>query len=129
MPQWQHIEVGDDVRLAPTLALGVTRVDPGRALVLRGGVPMGALAAPYDFTWAFVVCTGPADSTRLVVRERYRYAHWWVALLVEPVELVSALMSQKMLRGIRDRAQGAGAAGSEQALRGPTPVTAPRAAM
>ena len=30
---------------------------------------------------------------------------WWAALLVEPVELVSFLMSQKMLRGIRARAE------------------------
>ncbi len=106
MTQWQHIEVGDDVRLAPTLALRVTRVDPGRVLVLRGGVPIGDMAAPYDFTWAFVICKGPADTTRLVVRERYRYANRWVTLLVEPVELISTLMSQKMLRGIRDRAEG-----------------------
>ncbi len=109
--KWQHIQVGDEVRLAPTLALGVTRVDPGRALVLRGGVPMGSTAPPYDFTWAFVLREGPAGTTRLVVRERYGYAHWWAVLIVEPVELVSALMSRKMLRGIRDRAESRTAAG------------------
>ena len=128
MPKWQHIKVGDDVRLTPTLALGVTRVDPGRALVLRGGVPIGARAAPYDFTWAFIVGRGPAETTRLVVRERYRYAHWWVALLVEPVELISALMSHKMLRGIRDRAEGAGTARLGRAFRSPVLTTVAQAA-
>lgn len=47
-------------------------LEPGRSLVLRGGVPMGATPPPYDFTWA--------------------------RFLVEPVEAVSFVMSQKMLR-------------------------------
>jgi hypothetical protein len=61
--------------------------------------------APYDFTWAFVVEDRPDGSTRLVVRERYAYTRRWARLLVEPVAVVSFLMSQKMLRGIRDRAE------------------------
>jgi hypothetical protein len=44
-------------------------------------------------------------STRLVVRERYGYSHRWARLLVEPVELISFLMSQRMLRGIKERAE------------------------
>jgi hypothetical protein len=44
-------------------------------------------------------------ATRLLVRERYGYASWWAPLLVEPVQVVSFLMTQKMLRGIRDRAE------------------------
>lgn len=104
--QWQSIQVGDDVRLHPDVALVVAQVEPGRALVLRGAVPIGRASAPYDFTWAFVLCDGPDGTTRLVVRERYRYSRWWSVLLVEPVELVSAVMSERMLRGIRDRAEG-----------------------
>jgi hypothetical protein len=45
------------------------------------------------------------ETTRLVVRERYAYKRPWARLLVEPTELVSFVMSQKMLRGIRDRAE------------------------
>ena len=52
VPQWQDLKVGDQVKLHPEVGLGVAVVEPGRALVLRGGVPMGA-AASYDFTWAF----------------------------------------------------------------------------
>ena len=105
VPEWQQIEVGHEVALAPDMNLAVAAVVPGQALVLHGGVPMGDRSSPYDFTWAFVLVEQPDGTTRLVVRERYAYDRSWVALLVEPVEAVSFLMSQKMLRGIRDRAE------------------------
>ena len=66
---------------------------------------MGEVAAPYDMTWAFVLRDAPDGCARLVVRERYRYERWWARLLVEPVELVSFLMSQRMLHGIKQRAE------------------------
>jgi hypothetical protein len=44
-------------------------------------------------------------TTRLIVRERYAYLASWAGLLAEPVEMVSFLMSQRMLRGIRERAE------------------------
>lgn len=103
--EWQDIAVGDEVRLHPEVSLAVTVVEPGRALVLRRAVPVGATAGPYDMTWAFVLRDGPGDTTRLVVRERYRYVARWAALIVEPVELVSSVMSKRMLRGIRQRAE------------------------
>jgi hypothetical protein len=60
---------------------------------------------PYDFTWAFVLVAAGPGATRLVVRERYGYRARWVPLMVEPVAIVSFVMTQRMLRGIRDRAQ------------------------
>jgi hypothetical protein len=107
VPAWQDVTVGDPVNLAPEVALTVAMVDPPQAFVLSGGVPMGETAPPYDFSWAFVL-DGQDRTTRLIVRERYAYARWWTPLLVEPVELVSFLMHQKMLRGLRDRAELAG---------------------
>jgi hypothetical protein len=107
VPEWQSIAVGDAVRLHPDVALRVAAVDPGRALVLRGGVAMGSAAPPYDFTWAFAVRAQGDGITRLVVRERYAYTRWWSALLVEPVQLISFVMSRRMLLGIRRRAQDA----------------------
>ena len=71
---------------------------------------MGTLPAPYDFTWAFALLDPPAGGTRLLVRERYQYLSWWSALLVEPVELVSLVMTQRMLRGIKSRAESTGSA-------------------
>jgi hypothetical protein len=106
--QWQDLKVGDQVKLHPEVALGVAVVEPGRALVLRGGVPMGATPPPYDFTWAFVVREQPEGTTRLLVRERYGYTQRWASLLVEPVAVVAFVMSQRMLRGIRDRAERGG---------------------
>jgi hypothetical protein len=105
VPEWQAINVGDQVNLHPEVGLVVALVDPERVLVLRGGVPMGRTQPPYDFTWAFIVRPGPAGASRLLVRERYSYSRRWAPLLVEPVELISFVMSQRMLRGIRERAE------------------------
>jgi hypothetical protein len=108
VPDWQDLKVGDQVKLHPEVGLGVTAVEPGRALVLRGGVPMGAVPPPYDTTWAFVLREQADGTTRLLVRERYAYTQRWAPLLVEPVAVVAFVMSQRMLRGVRDRAERAG---------------------
>jgi hypothetical protein len=104
VPAWQDVTVGDAVNLAPEVALTVATVDPPRAFVLSGGVPMGEAAPPYDFSWSFVL-DGQGSTSRLIVRERYLYTRWWAPLLVEPITAISFLMSQKMLRSIRDRAE------------------------
>jgi hypothetical protein len=105
VPEWQDVRVGDQVRLAPEVALFVVFLERGRSLVLRGGIPIGKTAPPYDFTWAFTLRDRPDGTTRLLVRERYGYTRPWAPLIVEPAEAVSFLMSQRMLRGIRDRAE------------------------
>jgi hypothetical protein len=102
VPGWQDVAVGDPVHLAPDVALTVATVEEPAALVLTGGVPTGDTGPPYDFSWAFVLLE-QGENTRLVVRERYGYTRWWAPLLVEPVEVVSFVMHQRMLRGIRDR--------------------------
>lgn len=108
VPDWQQLEVDDEVRLAPQVALRVAQVEPNRSLVLRGAVPLGDVSAPYDFTWAFVLRAMPDGSTRLVVRERYGYLRRWAPLVVEPTEVISFVMSQRMLRGIKQRAEAVG---------------------
>ncbi len=105
LPEFQHPGIGDDIRLAPEMALRVAEVDPPRALVLRGGTPTDEGGPPYDFTWAFTLSPRPDGSTRLVIRERYAYTRWWVALMVEPIEVISFVMTQRMLRGIKERAE------------------------
>jgi hypothetical protein len=102
---WQSIGLGDIVRLAPRLELVVASVERDQSLVLRGGIPLGNIAAPYDFTWAFALRDQPDGTTRLLVRERYAYTRPWARLIVEPTEAASFVMSQKMLRGIKDRAE------------------------
>jgi hypothetical protein len=105
VPEWQHVAVGDDVLLAPEMPLKVALVEPGRSLVLQGGVPMGSTPPPYDFTWSFTLRDEPLGSTRVLVRERYSYKRWWARPIVEVAALMSQVMSRKMLRGIRDRAE------------------------
>lgn len=102
---WQEVHAGDDVHLVAEVALTVAEADAPRALVLRGGVPMGEAPSPFDFTWAFVLRAGPDGGTRLVVRERYRSRFQGTGLMFEPVAVISFIMSQKMMRGIRDRAE------------------------
>jgi hypothetical protein len=85
VPEWQDVKVGDQVKLHPEVGLEVAVVEPGRALVLRGGVPMGAVPPPYDFTWAFVLREQPDGTTRLLVRERYAYTQPGAGFLVESV--------------------------------------------
>jgi len=114
-PGWQHLDVGDAVRLAPELALKVAVAKPPRTLVLRGGVLPGTTIAPYDFTWTFDLSPVSAATTRLVVRERYAYTRWWARLMVEPLTVVSFLMSRRMLHGIRDRAEQTSQRGSNRA--------------
>jgi hypothetical protein len=116
VPEWQDIKVGDQVKLHPEVGLTVAVVEQGRGLVLRGGVPMGTVPPPYDFTWAFVVRQQPDGATRLLVRERYAYTQRWAPLLVEPVAVVSFVMSHRMLRGIRDRAEWAGRAADTEPM-------------
>lgn len=105
VPLWQDPAVGDQVNLAPDMALDVILVDPGHALVLGGGVPVPGASPPFDFSWAFVLLDAGDGTCRLVVRERYGYTRRWAALMVEPTEMVSFLMTQRMLRGIKDRAE------------------------
>ena len=103
--EWQDIKAGDEVRLHPDVALEVAAVDPGRSLVLRSAVPDGNAPPPFGFTWAFALQPGPDGTTRLIVRERYAYTQPWARLIVEPVEVIGFVMTQKMLRGIRSRAE------------------------
>ena len=66
---------------------------------------MGGNAAPYDFTWAFVLNHNADGSTRLVIRERYEYLRRGASFVIEPVEFVSFVMSRRMLLGIKERAE------------------------
>jgi hypothetical protein len=76
VPEWQDLKVGDQVKLAPEVGLGVSVVEPGRALVLRGGVPMGAVPPPYDFTWAFVLQEQPDGTTSTPAVDRDLHGCW-----------------------------------------------------
>lgn len=107
VPELRIRAVGDEVKLAASAALRVASFEEGHHFVLRGGVAADGTdaPAPYDFTWAFVLTDDAPGTTRLIVRERYTYLAGWARFLAEPVEMVSFLMSERMLRGIRERAE------------------------
>ena len=112
-PGWQHRAVGDIVpgdRRA-RVAWEVARLDPGRAMVLRGtpSAVAGARPLPYEFVWSFVLRDDGHGGTRCLARERWRHdgspaGRVAVALLVPG----SFVMTRGMLRGVRRRASRAG---------------------
>ncbi|MDQ0769209.1 hypothetical protein QF031_001958 [Pseudarthrobacter defluvii] len=105
-PEWQDIKPGDRFHLAPdpSADLEVGLVDRGKALVLR--VRPDSPPGPFDFSWAFVLRPQPDGTTRLLARERYAYRKWWTRVMVEAVEVASFIMSRRMLKGIKTRAEG-----------------------
>ena len=109
--RWQGLAVGDDVHLADEAALRVALLAPGSHLVLLGAPGPGQPdTMPFRFSWAFVVRPLPPgeDGTprsRLLVRERYLPLGAAGRAVVEAVQPVSFLMTQKRLRGVRNRAR------------------------
>jgi hypothetical protein len=75
-------------------------------------------------SWTFVLNELADGNTRLVIRERYAFTRWWASLIVEPVLAISFVMTQKMLNGIRARAE----RGRTAAHDSPTTTTSDRSA-
>jgi hypothetical protein len=110
-PKWQHLHIGDAVRLVRPgwlglrdgMALQVVRVEPGRSIVLRQQPP----ASPWDGVWSFHVVPHGPRRCRLVSRSRTARGGlvlWLVAQVMDPIALV---MSRRMLLGIKTRAESA----------------------
>ena len=109
-PQWQHLSPGDRVVVVPERYAGmpsgyafrVAHVDPPRTLVLRQSPP----EHPWNGVWSFHVLPCPDGTSRLLARSRTETpdsrALRLATRLGEPVTLV---MTRRMLRGIRLRAE------------------------
>jgi hypothetical protein len=98
-PAWQGTREGDRLLLHPGFALVVQRMDPGRCFVAGRPVSRGV-----GFQWIFAL-TAEAGGTRLVVRERYVVPFAGLRMVAHVATVGSAVMSQRMLRGLRDRAE------------------------
>ncbi|MGN6129320.1 MAG: hypothetical protein ACTHOK_03175 [Nocardioidaceae bacterium] len=120
VPGWQHRAVGDLVHAnaAGTGGWYVVELVPGRALALeladvKAGRPVRRdEQLRWEFLWTFVVKDLGNGTTRLLVRERTGFGSEATRLLLAPAGLVSFVMTRKMMRGIKARAEGAARAGT-----------------
>lgn len=108
LAEYQHLEVGDKVRIGPEgyPFFTVVGVEPNRALVLAGG-PQPPEDDAVLWSWAFVLEEKSPGSTRLIIRNRTDYPPSLGNLLVwraftDPIAFV---MERKMLRSIKARAE------------------------
>lgn len=104
---WQYPMPGDLVKMAPDPsappAYVVAQVIPNRALILGHHVGLSSdPAAPWSDSWQFVIEPIDAARSRLIVRTRGTGEPAWVFQAIEPGVF---LMEQKMLRGIKARAE------------------------
>jgi hypothetical protein len=99
VPEWQHLEVGDEVWLHPSVALRVAAIEPGRWFVLGDD-------------WGFFVRPIDDQTSRLIVRSRGTYKFpdlthpilnflYW-RLIFEPAHFI---MERGMMLGIKGRAK------------------------
>ena len=108
-PEWQHLAVGDVIRLVPRgwmglregIALPVVQLIPGESIVLRMQPPQ----VPVDGVWSFHVVPHWEDRCRLLVRTRARMRVPGEALGAEAAGPVMALLTRGMLLGIKRRAE------------------------
>jgi hypothetical protein len=120
VPEWQQRAVGDLMHADAKGSGGwyVMEVRPNEALVvkmanLKESRPWRRDEWPFmEFTWTFAVPTGANGSTRLLVRERVGFGNRLARFMAAPIGLVSFAMTQKMMRGIKERAESRGLASS-----------------
>ena len=95
LPDFQHPEVGDTIGLGPN-RMRVERVEPEHVLAWR--------SEDRNWVWTFVL-DDHYGSTRLISRNRFRLPTLAARLGMIPMEPASLVMEQKMLRGIKQRAE------------------------
>ena len=100
--EYQHLEVGDKVRLVPEgrdLYFHVAAIEPGTAIILGGDDP--------PTTWTFFIESIDNNSTRLLIRWRQDYEPtlgniiMW-RFVTDPITFV---MERKLMQGIKVRAE------------------------
>jgi hypothetical protein len=116
IPEFQHLEAGENILLHPKIPVPVTLVEPGHAIVLHYDTRAGLTPIPgtktvdyFESTWLFYIGNKDENTVRLISRFRIDYSHSMrnkisYGYFVEPI---SSTMQQKMLRGIKKRAEAA----------------------
>ncbi len=111
--EWQDLQIGDIVAASRDRSGGwvVADLRPDDALVLQ--VADVKTQRPirrdqkfgWEFLWTFALRPAPSGGTRLVVRERVGFGNVAMGIVMEPVGLVSFVMTRAMLMGIKSRAE------------------------
>jgi len=116
-PEWQDLKPGEDfLTLDPeaTMKMTIAVMEPERAFVVRSGAPAEPPQPPGDFfkgelawTWGFYLAPQESDLTRLIIRSRAAWADTRATRAAQPIllEPMHFIMEERMLRGIRDRAE------------------------
>jgi hypothetical protein len=114
IPEFQHLEAGDNILLHPKVPFPVVLVELGRAIVLHYDTRTGLTPIPdtkpvdyFESTWLFFLDAKDENTTRMISRFRIDYSpsirnKISYGYFVEPV---SSTMQQQMMRGIKKRAE------------------------
>lgn len=110
LPEHQNPAVGDHIYLHPTAPpMRIMLADAPSALVLFGSpADVGSEESWGTSTWQFAIRPGPDGTTRLLTRGRSDYSSDWKARLAFgrfPIEVITFVMSRKMLLGIKQLAE------------------------
>jgi hypothetical protein len=113
VPDWQERAVGDLVFANAKGSGGwyVVEVRPDEVLAMKMANPKTGRPAQRDegmgweFLWTFALQEGPGGTTRLLIRERAAFGRKIAQVVFAPVGLVSFVMTRKMLRGLKTRAE------------------------
>jgi hypothetical protein len=114
VPELQQLAVADRVPDSDdgSVFFTVEEVESPHALVLHSTAHLIKPIKSIDFSWAFVIRKLPANRSRLLIRARASYtprgALPFVKLVIGPADFMNA---GTMLRGIKRRAECAGAGG------------------
>ncbi|MEC5179713.1 SRPBCC family protein [Arthrobacter sp. CG_A4] len=117
LPEFQQLDVGDVIPLAPDVGIPVRRLETASVLALGGTMDPrtgritssdGAATGPrLELGWTFVLLPVDARTTRLLSRTRYDYSPLPLGLVFRPLlEPLQFLMERRMLLGIKSRAEG-----------------------
>jgi hypothetical protein len=103
LPEWQQLEVGDEIPIGRGGGFPVKAIEPFRSLVLGGQAP------GVEWSWELALAPLPEGRTRLISRNRLRTAGTLrsrlTLLFIQPAAFV---MTRKMLLGIKRRAEALG---------------------
>jgi len=105
LPEYQQPQVGDALGYGKN-RMRFERIEPRRVLATRSE----------DGNWAWSLVLDEHDGkTRLISRNRFRLPSLTAKIGMIPMEPGSLVMEQKMLRGIKQRAERLAAKGKEEA--------------